>query len=389
MKYLQLTTLYSGMLNELFDHSLNNNLINPVIIKNEIKNSFIESHRWPYYLPKRNFQIENFIVNDYFLQKHWCKSNGINIKNKTNWYFDIIVEQINFYKPDILFLSSEALLSGSQVKFLKNNFSFIRKIILWTGVLNSLNNNDLIKNVDEVFTSSKNIYDKLKLVKKVQLIYFAFDKSILKHIKDVKKKHEIIFLGNIFLERELHGIRSEILNYLAKNHKIDFFSNLKNYSFKNFFKNFVYKLFKLSEYKNFNFFKEINFYNNLYKLKKINLSNNLYGLKQFEKLNQYWMILNTHANNINYSSNIRLFEATGVGSCLFTENSENISDLFEVNEEIITYENKEDLNEKINYFKRNTSELEKIGKNAQKKVLKKHIFEERILEFESKIKNDI
>ena len=181
MKYLQLTTLYSGMLNELFDHSLNNNLIDPVIIKNEIKNSFIESHRWPYYLPKRNFQIENFIVNDYFLQKHWCKSNGINIKNKTNWYFDIIVEQINFYKPDILFLSSEALLSGSQVKFLKNNFSFIRKIILWTGVLNSLNNNDLIKNVDEVFTSSKNIYDKLKLVKKVQLIYFAFDKSISKN----------------------------------------------------------------------------------------------------------------------------------------------------------------------------------------------------------------
>ncbi len=204
-----------------------------------------------------------------------------------------------------------------------------------------------------------------------------------------KKKHEITFLGNIFLERELHGFRSEILHYLTKKHKIDFYTNLKNYSFRNFFKNFIFKLFKISEYKNFNFFEEINFYNNLYELKKINLSNNLYGMKQFEKLSQYWMILNTHANNINYSSNIRLFEATGVGSCLFTENSENISDLFEVNEEIITYENKEDLNEKINYFKKNTSEVEKIGKNAQKKVLKKHIFEERILEFESKIKNDI
>jgi len=389
MKYLQLTTLYSGMLNELFDNSFQNNSIDPVTMKNKIKNSFIESHRWPYYLPKRNFQIENFIVNDYFLQKYWCTNNGINFKSKNNWYFQIIIEQINFYKPDILFLSSEALLSGSQVKFLKNNFSFIKKIILWTGVLNSLKNNYLIKNVDEIFTSCKTIYDKLKLVKKVQLIYFAFDKNILKNIKDGEKKHEIIFLGNIFLERELHGKRSEILNYLTKKHKINFFSNLKNYSFKNFLKNFVYKFFKLSEYKNFNFFKEINFYNNLYELKKINQSNNLYGLKQFEKLSQYWMILNTHANNINCSSNIRLFEATGVGSCLFTENSKNISDLFDKNKEIITFENKEDLNEKINYLKKNHLEIEKIGKNAQKKVLKKHIFEERILEFESKIKDGI
>ncbi len=188
MKYLQLTTLYSGMLDELFYSSLKNNLTDIITIKNKIKNSFIESHRWPYYLPKEKFQIDNFIVNDYFLQKYWCKINNINIKSKKNWYFEIIIQQINFYKPDILFLSSEALLSGSQVKFLKNNFTFIRKIILWTGVLNSLNNNDLIKNVDEVFTSSKNIYDKLKLVKKVQLIYFAFDKNILNHIKDVKKK---------------------------------------------------------------------------------------------------------------------------------------------------------------------------------------------------------
>ncbi len=389
MKYLQLTTLYSGMLNELFDHSLNNNLINPETIKNEIKNSFMESHRWPYYLPKKNFQIDNFIVNDYLLQKHWCKINNINIKSKKNWYFEIIIHQINFYKPDILFLSSEALLSGSQVKFLKNNFSFIRKIILWTGILNSLNNNDLIKNVDEVFTSSKNIYDKLKLVKKVQQIHFAFDKNILNHIKDAKKKHEIIFLGNVFLERELHGNRAEILNYLIKKHKVDFFSNLKNYSFKNFFKNFIYKLLKISEYKDFNFLKEIKFYNNIYSLKKINLSNNLYGLKQFEKLNQYWIVLNIHANNIFDSSNIRLFEATGVGSCLFTENSKNISDLFDVNKEIITFNNKEDLNDKINYFKKNPSEIEEIGKNAQKKVLNNHTFEQRITEFESKIKINI
>ncbi len=388
MKYLQLVTLYSNMLKNFYEEKNFNDPISLIEVQNQIKNEYIESHRWQYYLSKKKFEVKSFIANDYFSQHLWCKENEIKIRSKKNWYFEIIFSQIEKFKPNILFLSSEALLNASEIKFLKKRFSFLKKIILWVGVLNSTKNLDLINNVDTIFTSSKDIYIKLKPYKDVQQINFAFDRNILNHL-DNEKKNEIIFLGNIFLERSLHGLRCSTLKYLTKNHKIKIYSNLNSYSLKNYIKNFIYKLFQLSDYKDFKIFKEINFYSNINSLKKINYADNLYGLKQFKKLNQYSMVLNIHANNIYYSSNVRLFEATGVGSCLFTENSKNITDLFDVNDEIITFNDKEDLNDKINYFKNHPKDVKKIGLNAQKKIIKNHTFEKRIEEFENKITIDI
>ena len=123
MKFLQLTTLYPDMLKDLFLNYTDYNSIKYLDVTKKIKDSFVESQRWHYYLSEKNFQSENFIVNDYFSQSIWCKTNGINIKSRKDWYFEIISHQINFYKPDILFLSSESLLNESQINLIKSNFS--------------------------------------------------------------------------------------------------------------------------------------------------------------------------------------------------------------------------------------------------------------------------
>ena len=46
-----------------------------------------------------------------------------------------------------------------------------------------------------------------------------------------------------------------------------------------------------------------------------------------------------------------LFETTGVGSCLVTDEGSNMSDLFVPDEEVITYESYDELMEKLAYLK--------------------------------------
>ena len=104
---------------------------------------------------------------------------------------------------------------------------------------------------------------------------------------------------------------------------------------------------KISNYKDFDVMKELIFYSHMYNIAKINNSGTFFGLEQFKKINENLIILNKHINGVNYPANIRLFEATGLGSCLLTDHYENISELFEIDNEIITYKSKDELVEKI------------------------------------------
>ena len=48
---------------------------------------------------------------------------------------------------------------------------------------------------------------------------------------------------------------------------------------------------------------------------------------------------------------MRMFEATGMGSCLIVENGENIRELFS-EDEVITYNSYEELEEKLFFLKK-------------------------------------
>ena len=360
-------------------------LLNLNTIQKLIQNEYLESHRWPYYLPKNEFEIKNYIVNDFFSQNIWCLENGIKIKSIKNWYFETIFHQIMIYKPDIIFFSSEAILKRDEIKFIKENFKFVKRIIIWVGVLNSTKNSKTFKYADEIFTSSLDIYNHFSPEKKVKQIHLAFDDNILKQVKNVEKKNQILFLGNIFLERNLHGHRAAILKEISKHCNLKIYSNLNDYKLKNFVKNFFFKLLKISNYKDFNALEELKFYTNMMSLKKINYSENLYGLDQFRKLNENQIVLNIHQDNISFAANVRLFESTGMGCCLITEAHKNLSQLFTEDKEIVTFKNKYDLIEKIGYYKNHYNEAKKIGKNAQIKIFKLHTFNKRIVEFKYKL----
>ncbi len=74
---------------------------------------------------------------------------------------------------------------------------------------------------------------------------------------------------------------------------------------------------------------------------------------------------------------MRLFEATGVGSCLLTDWKNNLSDLFEPDAEVVAYRNAEECIEKAEYLLRHEGERQKIAAAGQCRTLRDHTFARR------------
>ena len=104
----------------------------------------------------------------------------------------------------------------------------------------------------------------------------------------------------------------------------------------------------------------------------------LFGLDMFQGLRDSQVTLNTHINiSPRSASNMRLFEATGAGSCLLTDRKENLSDLFEEDAEVLAYGSVDEAVEKYRYLAEHPVERQAIAAAGRARTLKDHSFDRR------------
>ena len=104
----------------------------------------------------------------------------------------------------------------------------------------------------------------------------------------------------------------------------------------------------------------------------------LFGMDMYRKLQNSFLTLNSHIGEVGgQAGNCRLFEATGVGTCLVTDVRSNLSDFFESDEEVVTYESPEECWEKIKFLLNNPAARDEIAARGQSRTLREHTFSER------------
>lgn len=89
------------------------------------------------------------------------------------------------------------------------------------------------------------------------------------------------------------------------------------------------------------------------------------------------------------TANMRIFEATGVGTCLLTEQYDNLHELFEPDKEIITYSSEKEMEDKLRYYLSHEEELQKIASAGLTRCQRDHSMAHRIKEFESIIRHKL
>jgi spore maturation protein CgeB len=103
-----------------------------------------------------------------------------------------------------------------------------------------------------------------------------------------------------------------------------------------------------------------------------------YGLDMYEILLQSKICLNRHGEVAEgYANNMRLFEASGAGALLLTEEAPNLSDFF-TKEEAVGYSSPTDAVEKIRYLLDRWEYSKVIAMRGQARTLRDHTYSQRM-----------
>ena len=111
-------------------------------------------------------------------------------------------------------------------------------------------------------------------------------------------------------------------------------------------------------------------------LGKFNIKNDIFviGNDMVRAINSYKIHFNRNiANDINY----RTFETTGCRTLLMTNHTPYLERLFDIDSEIVVYNDKNDLDDKINYYLNNESERIKIETAGWERAKRDHTYDER------------
>jgi glycosyltransferase involved in cell wall biosynthesis len=374
-------------------------------------------------------QVAIEIVWDFeIIQKQWAVENSVAFLEE-DWAFDILVAQINAIRPDVVyFQGTELAIPGrfkktgpntSLVTELKNRFPFIRLIVMFSGFPSRVSR---IKDVDILLTCSPAVAEHYaRSGVQSTLCYHAFDTSILDELQMSDVLYDFSFVGSArppesryWMLRELleetsielwidepeisKSLRSKLIAIKKYNMPLRRFSGI---AVRKILKNCDSAALRLlvdrkmlpararkmvSEHS-----RESNTVFNddkprlrqsvnsrrptktLQEMYPYRCHGPVVGLDYFRVLKNSRLTFNRHTDYaLNSVGNMRLFEATGVGTCLLTDTGNNMKDLFEPDYEVVTYDSIEEAKEKLSYLMDHDSERENIAKAGHRRTIKEH-----------------
>jgi hypothetical protein len=118
----------------------------------------------------------------------------------------------------------------------------------------------------------------------------------------------------------------------------------------------------------------------------LKFDNFVIGKDMVEAINSYKIHFNRNLkNDVNY----RTFETLGCETLLFTNNTENLQKMFEIDKHLVTYDHPQDLLEKYHYYINTPDHADAIRKAGYKHVLENHTYKHRAEQICNILRNHI
>lgn len=105
-----------------------------------------------------------------------------------------------------------------------------------------------------------------------------------------------------------------------------------------------------------------------------------WGTKMYEILARSQIAFNHHGNFPPFANNMRMYEATGVGTLLLTDWKPDLHEMFEPGKEVLAYKSDEECLDLINQALKRPDWSAGIAKAGQERTLREHTYEARAAE---------
>lgn len=355
------------------------------------------------------------------LQKTWAKEKGIKY-DSDHWRYDIILAQLEDLRPDVVYFQDIHSLPYSIRKNLKAYFPFIRLTVICRGYPGvSSDTLHQLADADVLLVGSPVLVEKCTDAGlRPHLVYHSFDEAILEKIGandpvEHNPKYDFTFIGSSgYGYGPGHQSRYWALVDLIQR------TNLELWVHDRVKKQSGLKIAKAQMRKSLKRFLEYADVEILDKTLTSGLMPNklrrvilevieekpeapeqnqcdvtnddrilptkplremfphrchapVFGIEMYRILHQSKVTFNKHSDPAEDTvDNMRMFEATGVGTCLLTDTGKNMSDLFQEDHEVVTYSSIEECIEKASYLLEHDDVRRQIAAAGQRRTLKDH-----------------
>jgi hypothetical protein len=303
---------------------------------------------YSHYLRELGHEAHEVVVNAEPLQAAWAREHGrkqslvARLRRRTEQ--DLVLAQTEWFEPDVVYVQHIGFLPPATMAALKE-----RTRLLVGQIASEAPGTEHFRHLDLVLTSFPHFVPRFR-EQGIAAEYFriGFDPRVLDRLANSAPHHDVVFVGA--LGRLQHARGNDLLERAAERVPIDVWG---------------------------------------YNLDERPPASPLvrryhgeaWGLDMLRVLAGARIAVNRHIDVAeDYANNMRLYEATGVGSLLLTDAKQNLGELFEVGREVIAYRDEDELVEAVEHYLGREDERAAIAAAGQQRTLREHTYAARMRE---------
>ena len=352
MRFLQIHHFYEAYLDEFYARRPNLHQSSYADQMREIlDDGFSNAHIITPYLNKLGVQTQFVVANALPTQAKWMSENGFQHLDAHHWMHQIAKHQVDAFKPDILYLSHPIEFDERFIQQLSWKPRFImgfRAAPIPPGCNFS--------SFDLMLSTMPSLLDQCKGlgVSHVEFYRPGFPNLVLEQLGEVQQEVDVAFSGQWTSQ---HEHRNHIITEVARYHE----AHPEQFSLKLYIANI----------------------GNLPLPDAVVRINHgaRWALDMYRALRSARMNINAMIGLGGGCANMRLFEATGVGSMVLQEDRYDVEEFFQRDSELVTFETSDELLEKIIDYRNSPEKRKAVAEAGQSRCLRDHSMEVRVQQF--------
>lgn len=355
---------------------------------------------WTHALRPLGYEVWESIANNEQLQRRWARENDFS-PGKDVPLLAISIEQVRRFRPEIVFVDDQDYFDRDYFAQLREVCPSLRLVIGWCG--SPFNRTEVFGAYDIVLSNMPHFVQQFReMGLKSEFMWHGFGSQVLERLATSGSKNGdsastlFSFIGSVVKGNGFHNQREALLKTLTEETDLQVFAEAHRATASEkagaMLVSAVSKSVRLG-HKVPGVATLIDQFPRTRRIARSRPDANghaldsrlaarmhppLYGLAMYRQMMESAVTLNNHIDVAgDCASNMRLFEATGVGACLLTDWKSNLPEMFEPDAEVVVYRTPAEAVEKYRWLIEHERERRRIAAAGQARTLKDHTLAER------------
>lgn len=306
------------------------------------------SDRYAVHLAAQGWETMAVFGNDRFLQNCWAEERGLQ-SNSSSWWLDILCEQIREFQAEAVMLLDLYRFDREAREEIRRRCPSLRWVVGWRAA--PVQEGEDFRDLDLFLSSLKSLVVAMREQGIAsERLGAGFDESLWDRLSDTPRDLPFTFCGSIGKAEGMHSRRRHLIEEVFARTPLQIWSESSQ------------DLRPLCAPGWLRQWRE-----------RKRLQPAVFGMDMYRILGRSRITLNVHIDMAGGEAvNMRLYEATGMGACLLTDNPDTIGEFFEPDEEVVTYRDTAELVDKVKYLMGHPGEAEAIAARGRRRTERAH-----------------